>query len=117
MNQMEKDILKDTNRLPSVNYLLHNHQFSEEFLAKTIEYYDSWICLRTQKNLTPAFCFEYLYDNNTDSADNWTDFADILKYFQKQWPEKPESELKSFLEAEFQKAMNKRILRKPDPSA
>jgi hypothetical protein len=97
MNDLERTILEDPTRLPSLNYLLYKHQFSEAFLAKTIEYYDSWICLKTQQNLTPAFCFTYLYDNATDSADNWTDFQDIQRYFQKQWPEKSEAEVERIL--------------------
>ncbi len=63
--------------------LLRNHQFSEEFLIKTICYYDSWKCLRTQKNLSPYFCFKYLYANDTDSADDWTDYNKIKEYLLK----------------------------------
>lgn len=101
MDEFEQMILKNPTHLASVNYLLYKHQFSELFLQKTIEYYDSWICLKTQQNLTPNFCFTYLYDNNTDSADNWTDFNDILQYFIKQWPEKTKSDIEQLLQKEF----------------
>ena len=60
---------------------MYHRQFSASFLAKTVEWYDSWVCLRTQKGLTPEFCFRHLFDNETDSADNWTDFNDIVRYF------------------------------------
>jgi superfamily II DNA or RNA helicase len=63
--------------------LLREHQFSEEFLIETILYYDSWKCLRTQNNLSPYFCFRYLYDNDTDSADDWTDYNQIKDYLLK----------------------------------
>ncbi len=43
----------------------------------------SWKCLRTQKNLSPYFCFKYLYDNDTDSADDWTDYNDVKYYLLK----------------------------------
>ncbi len=76
--QLEMDLLNDPNRLSWMSYLLTKHQFSEDFLIKTICYYDSWKCLRWQKNLSPEFCFKYLYDNDTDSADNWTDYNKIV---------------------------------------
>ncbi len=72
------------NELSNMNHLLTKHQFSEKFLAKTIGYYDSWICLKTQKNLSAEFCFKYLFNNDTDSADNWTDLNDIIVYLNQQ---------------------------------
>lgn len=66
-----------------MNTHLRNRQFSEEFLAENIGWYDSWKCLRFQKNLSPDFCFRYLYDNDTDSADNWTDYNDVEQYLLK----------------------------------
>ncbi len=83
MNQIEIDLLNDPDKLSWMHYLLTKHQFSEEFLIKTIEYYDSWKCLRWQKNLSPFFCFKYLYDNDTDSSDNWTDYNDVKAYLLK----------------------------------
>ena len=80
MNKMEQDLLNDPAKLCWMSYLLTKHQFSEEFLIETIGYYDSWKCLRTQKNLSPYFCFRYLYDNDTDSADDWTDYNQVNKY-------------------------------------
>ena len=80
MNQFEIKLLNDEYRLSCMNSLLREHQFSEDFLIKTILYYDSWKCLRTQKNLSPQFCFKYLYDNDTDSADDWTDYTAIENY-------------------------------------
>jgi hypothetical protein len=80
---MEQELLNNPNKLSFMNNLLSQHQFTEEFLIKTIEYYDSWKCIRSQNNLSPYFCFRYLYDNDTDSADNWTDYNDILEYLNK----------------------------------
>jgi len=80
MNQFEQDLLNNPHKLCFMNNLLQEHQFSEEFLINTINYYDSWKCLRTQQNLSPYFCFNYLYDNDTDSADDWTDYNMIYEY-------------------------------------
>ena len=84
MNEYEEYLLNNPNKLCFMNNLLQEHQFSEEFLIKTIKYYDSWKCLRTQKNLSPYFCFYYLYDRQEyDSADDWTDYSEIEEYFLK----------------------------------
>lgn len=80
---MEEELLNNPDKLSYMNNLLSKHQFSEDFLIKTIDYYDSLKCLRTQNNLSPYFCFRYLYDNNTDSADDWTDYNDIIEYLEK----------------------------------
>ena len=83
MNEIEKELLNNESKLSFMNNLLFRHQFSEEFLIKTIVYYDSWKCLRSQNNLSPYFCFHYLYDNKTDSADDWTDYNEIYEYLKK----------------------------------
>ena len=81
MNKFEEDLLKDSSKLPWMNNLLYKHQFSEEFLIKTRGHYDSWKCLRTQSNLTPYFCFYWLYDRQEyDSADDWTDYNQVTEY-------------------------------------
>jgi hypothetical protein len=81
--QLEMDLLNDPEKLSYMNNLLSKYQFSQEFLIKTVGYYDSWKCLRYQNNLSPEFCFRYLYDNDTDSADDWTDYNDIKEYLLK----------------------------------
>jgi hypothetical protein len=53
MNNLEIDLLNNPEKLSFMSNLLKEHQFSEEFLIETICYYDSWRCLRTQKNLSP----------------------------------------------------------------
>lgn len=64
-----------------MNDILKQYQCTEEFLIENRCKYDSWICLKTQKNLSPYFCFNYLYDKQEyDSADNWTDYNDIYRY-------------------------------------
>jgi hypothetical protein len=80
---MEEELLKTPEKLCFMNNLLKQHQFSEDFLIKTIYHYDSWKCLNTQKNLSPFFCFRYLYDNDTDSADDWTDYNQVCEYLKK----------------------------------
>jgi hypothetical protein len=81
LTQSEEELLRNEDALRNLSQLLYVRQFSLDFLAKTVEWYDSWLCLRSQKGLTPEFCFRYLFDNGTDSADNWTDYNDIAKYF------------------------------------
>jgi hypothetical protein len=81
--QLEMDLFNDPEKLSYMNNLLSKYQFSQEFLIKTVGYYDSWKCLRYQNNLSPEFCFKYLYDNDTDSADDWTDYNDIKEYLLK----------------------------------
>jgi hypothetical protein len=80
VEELEKELLNNPSKLSFMNNLLRKYQFSETFLSKTIYYYDSWKCIRTQKNLSPYFCFRYLYDNDTDSADDWTDYTEIYNY-------------------------------------
>lgn len=99
---MEQELLNNPDKLSFMNNLLSQHQFTEEFLIKTINYYDSWKCLRSQNNLSPYFCFRYLYDNDTDSADNWTDYNDILEYLNKHNFSNEE------IENEYKRAMNDR---------
>jgi hypothetical protein len=100
----EAEILSATKHLPFIGIYLKERQFSEDFLSKTIDYYDSWNCLRYQKNLSPYFCFRYLYDNKTDSADNWTDYNDIIIYLSKQEKKYDEEEIKNY----YNKAVNDR---------
>ncbi len=80
-NMTEQEILNDNNLLSILQNLFSLRNFSEDFLIKTLDYYDSDKCLRTQKNLTPYFCFKYLCDKNSDSSDIYTDYNDIVDYF------------------------------------
>ena len=68
-----------------MNYYLNQYQFSEDFLIKSLPYYDSTRCLKTQKHLTPEFCFTYLCDNKYDSADIWTNYDDIIYHFRNKY--------------------------------
>jgi hypothetical protein len=108
MNEIQKlsenEIINTIKYLPYINIYLRERQFTEDFLSKTIEYYDSWNCLKYQKNLSPYFCFRYLYDNKTDSADNWTDYNDIITYLSKQDKKYSEEEIKYY----FNQALNDR---------
>jgi hypothetical protein len=84
MDNFENMLLNDPTKLSYMNNLLYQYQFSEDFLIKTRLYYDSWKCLSSQKNLTPYFCFYYLYDREEyDSADDWTDYNQVFNYLKK----------------------------------
>lgn len=85
------------------NNLLCTNQYDEKDLIEYRIYYDSWKCLRTQNNLSPYFCFRYLYDTpEYDSADDWTDYNEIYTYLKKRnYDDK-------LIEEEFDKAMNDR---------
>ena len=83
-NNIEQELLNNPSRLSGMNNLLKIYQFTENFLIKTRIYYDSWKCIRTQNNLSPYFCFRYLYDTpEYDSADDWTDYTEIEQYLLK----------------------------------
>ena len=77
----ENYLLENENLLSWMNNLLRDNQFTEDFLIKTRIYYDSWKCLNNQKNLSPYFCFYWLYDRQEyDSADDWTDYTKVVNY-------------------------------------
>lgn len=96
----ELELLKDENKLSFMNNLLREHQFTEDFLIIHRIHYDSWKCLRTQNNLSPFFCFYYLYDTQEyDSADDWTDYYDVKRYLQERNYSDEE------IEIEFKRAM------------
>jgi hypothetical protein len=81
MNICDYDEFFKTHNLGAMNFYLSLYQFTEEMLIKTLDYYDSSKCLSTQKNLTPYFCFYHLYNKESDSADIFTSYVDILEYF------------------------------------
>ena len=103
IKNIETEILNTPNKLMFMNNLLREHQFTEDFLIKTRIYYDSWKCLRFQKNLSPYFCFRYLYDTEEfDSADDWTDYGQVYHYL------KELNYSDDTIESEFKKAMDDR---------
>ena len=99
----ESEIMTDPLKLSHMNNIIREQQFSESFLINTNTYYDSWTCLKYQENLSPYFCFRYLYDNENDSADNWTDYNDVIRYLNKHGITN-----KEFIEHEFNRAMRDR---------
>jgi hypothetical protein len=104
----ENYLLSDKNLLSWMNNLLQQNEFSEDFLIKTRPYYDSWKCLRNQSNLSVYFCFRYLYDTEEyDSADNWTDYNDVIRYFGDKYSEE-------FIKSEYKRAIKDR--KEEDPS-
>jgi hypothetical protein len=64
-----------------MNLYLTKYQFSEDILIKLRMYYESDVCLATQNNLSLYFCFHYLYNSEYDSADIFTDYNDIVRYY------------------------------------
>ena len=57
------------------------YQFSEKYLIKNIKYFNSNICLEYQHNLSPYFCFRYLYNNKTEPIKNRVYYNNIIDYF------------------------------------
>jgi hypothetical protein len=67
--------------LDCMNFYIQTIQFSEEFLINTIDHYDPYICFRKQTNLSPDFCFKYVYNQECFGSDKWINYDDILEYF------------------------------------
>ena len=91
----EHILLSTPEYLIYIENLMRYRQFTEDFLIKTVHYYRSKCCLKTQKSLTPYFCFRYLYDNDPDYKDDWTCYNDIIDYFQENQPDITISEIES----------------------
>ncbi len=102
--EFEKYLLSNKKLLYWMNNLLEENIFTENFLIKTRKYYDSWKCLRNQSNLSVYFCFRYLYDSDDDSADDWTDFNDILRYFNNKYSN-------DYINSEYERAMKDRDMK------
>ena len=101
MNKYDEEyVLNNHDKLCHMNNILCVQQFSESFLIKTNKYYDSWVCLKSQNNLSPYFCFRYLYDNENDSADDWVDYNDVIRYLYKIGVKDND-----FIELEFNRAL------------
>lgn len=54
-------------------------------------------------NLSPYFCFRYLYDLDESQSDNWTSYDEVISYLKKQGITD-----KDFIEKEYQRAMKDR---------
>ncbi len=100
--EFEKYLLENEDILSWMDNLLRDNEFTEEFLTKTRIYYDSWKCLRRQKNLSPYFCFYWLYDREDyDSADDWTDYNQVYEYLKDKYDHE-------FIRKEFNRAIKER---------
>jgi hypothetical protein len=77
---IEEYIIKN-NKFNLIDYYLREHQFSEEFLIKYIDYINEFKCLKYQKNLSKDFVMKYLYDKPSNSSDNWVSIDDVNNYF------------------------------------
>lgn len=63
-----------------INALLKSNQYDEKYLIENIDYIDPYTCLKSQHNLSPEFCFKYLYNKDDN---NWVSYEDIVAYFDK----------------------------------
>ena len=69
--------------MENFNNKLKLYQFSEKYLIQNIKYYNSNVCLEYQNNLSPYFCFRYLYNNITEPLHNRVYYNNIIEYFRK----------------------------------
>jgi hypothetical protein len=100
--EFENHLLENDGLLSWMNNLLSDNEFTEDFLIKTRIYYDSWKCLNRQKNLSPYFCFYWLYDRQEyDSADNWTDYTQVYNYLKDKYDDE-------FIKTELKRAIKDR---------
>ncbi len=95
-NISENDILNNKKYLNDLDSFLKIRQFSEEFLVSATNNYDPMTCLKYQKNLSPYFCFKYLYDNDSGYADNWVSYNDVTHYLSKQEKKYTDEEIEFF---------------------
>ena len=68
-------------KMKDFNDKLKNNQISEKELIENLKFFNSNVCLQTQINLSPYFCFRYLYDNHTESINNRVYYNNIIDYF------------------------------------
>ena len=59
------------------------YQYDENYLINNIKYYNSNVCLEYQNNLSPYFCFRYLYNNITEPIEHRVYYNNIIEYFKK----------------------------------
>lgn len=101
--EFEKYLLTREDLLSSeINKLMSDNEFTEEFLTKIRIYYESWKCMGRQKNLSPYFCFYWLYDRQDyDTADDWTDYNQVYAYLKDKYEH-------DFIREEFKRAIQDR---------
>jgi spore coat polysaccharide biosynthesis protein SpsF (cytidylyltransferase family) len=106
LNMNDEEIINMINNTNCISTkgILIKRQYSEEVLLALHGIADSWEILKTQHNLSPYFCFKYLYDCPLDSADDWTSYDEIVSYLKKEFPDITQHQI----EKEFNKAMNDR---------
>jgi len=73
----------------------------EQEALNLLESRGSQYVLHTYLNLSPYFCFRYLYD--LDERDNWTSYNEVICYLKKQGITD-----KDFIEKEYDRAMKDR---------
>ena len=86
LNMTEEEILKTEYYTFYMKYMIRNRQFTENFLIRTHNLYESSDCIDNQTSLSPYFCFKYLLQNPNDSAEESVTIYDILRYITKTYP-------------------------------
>jgi spore coat polysaccharide biosynthesis protein SpsF (cytidylyltransferase family) len=106
LTMTDDEIIEMINQTNCINTssMLKKRQYNEKVLLALHGLADSWEILATQHNLTPYFCFKYLYDCPLDSEDDWTSYPEVVSYLEKEFPEIKEEEIRR----EFNKAMEDR---------
>ena len=56
-------------------------QYDENYLIDNLQFFNSNVCLEYQKQLSPYFCFRYLYNNKTEPIKNRVYYNNIIDYF------------------------------------
>jgi len=64
-----------------INNKIKLYQYDEKYLIDNIKYYNSNVCLEYQNNLSPYFCFRYLYNNITEPIKYRVYYNNIIEYF------------------------------------
>ena len=68
-----------------MNKKLKIRNYSEEFLIANRDSYDSIICLQYQENITPYFCFRYLYNYEKENINNRVYYNEIIDKYKKSY--------------------------------
>ena len=64
-----------------LNNSLALYQFNENYLISHIDTINSNICLEYQRNLSPYFCFRYLYNRYDENLEHKVYYNNIIEYF------------------------------------
>ena len=74
-NSSNKELNKELNNNLKLYY------FNENYLISHIDNINSNICLEYQRNLSPYFCFRYLYNRYDENLEHKVYYNNIIEYF------------------------------------